>query len=205
MITIVPPGKRGEIRLRAPIDSPIRVTTASALSRGHKPRYISGSRADDTPTEVEAKSVALAQPHRRGSDLDLDGTALGRFCRSHWAHDDRTLISRYDAGGKYAELVDKDRGVHGLSVRKCSIEIASETVLMTDEERDAYCDLCRIKRENAEAVMIPIAPGRRAVNVVYALAYDDRELSGRDHGVAINALYRLAVHFGWERVGFHAE
>jgi len=200
MITIVPPGKRGVVRRKPEAPS----TIAYGL-QPNRPRviYYSGSRPEDTRDEAATKAVALAQPHRKGDGGDLSGTALGRFCKMHWS-DGRTMISRYDAGSRYAELVDSDRVAQGLAPRQCGLApdgpLAST---MTEEQFRAYVDLCRIKREDAEAVMVPVAHGRRAVNVIYALAYEDRDLAGRDHGVAVNALYRLAVHFGLEKVGFH--
>ena len=203
MITRVPEGKRGVIRLKPKAESTIRITTHTRLSPA-RPRviYYSGTHVADSAAAAAMKSVVAEQPHRNGSTSHLEGTALGRFCRMHWRGDEYTLRARYYAGGRFAQYVDVDRGAQGLSVRSGATELG-ESVLKTQAERDAAIELARIQREGAEAVLAPIAGNRRAIRVVYDLAYEDRDLAGRDHGVAINGLYQLALHFGFEKRPFH--
>ena len=107
-VTICPPGKRAGPKavLRVPVESSIQVITATSLQRPLVASIVPPARNDRRTADervaaalrADAQSVALAQPHREGSDDPRLAFPLGRFCASTWRND-RSWADRMHAAG----------------------------------------------------------------------------------------------------------
>ena len=144
--------------------------------------------------EREARSVALAQPHRMGSDSILAGTALGRFCLRWW-RDEGAQREYCDVGERYARLMDDERSSRGLSPRQHS-ENGCGLESMDHRARQEWRVRAASALQNASDAIREV--DHRAVTAIQILVYEDRDILANLEGRAYNGLYRLRVHF--ERV-----
>jgi hypothetical protein len=208
-VTIIPSGKRGVVTPRAiPEGGPILITTQTALQRPLAASIVPPARDDrraaqervEAALRADAVSVALAQPHRAGSDDPLSGSALGRYCLRRWPGDHRRGFreDRCEAGNRYAIVIDNDRVACGMAPR-----LYGETGKggeLDDAQLRARRVECAKARADAEAQIRDIP---RAVPVMSRLCWEDREYGPYDEDVVFHALYRLAMHFGIQKRGFH--
>jgi hypothetical protein len=152
---------------------------------------------------------------------------LGRFCRLYHdfsahnppAYRESTAFLRYSAGKKFAEAIDNDLVAQGLKPReRGDAETARES---TDEELAALAacpmkcpecwreGLCRQDRREKCAKLLAAAKGsivdvdRRAVSACTKLCHEGVMIPDSWHGLAKNGLYRLSLHFGIEKPGYH--
>jgi hypothetical protein len=70
----------------------------------------------EAATQREIMAVALAQPHRHGSDDPRLATPLGRFVERTWMRGENLYFSGYRAGGDYARDVNSALVAHGFRV-----------------------------------------------------------------------------------------
>ena len=204
-ITRCAPGQRtpkDQIRLRE------RPQTVSTHARG-----LSGTTMltqAQRESEAEIMSVALQQPHRKGipyrpTDADFWISELGKFCRlHHFGGDERsyresTAFLRYRAGVHFAATIDNDLVARGLAPRERGD--AEEAGVPTDEALRARRDLCAEIRAEAEAEALAV--DRRAVSACTKLCHEGLAISEHLHSLTKNALWRLSVHFGIEKAGYH--
>ena len=191
--------KRG-VKLRERTTGPIREVEARGLQE--VAGRIRAQRANREQRErEEIMSVAMAQPHRRVAEKydPLDGTELGRFVKRHWIDND-VRRARLLAGEQYAQVIDDERLAQGLDGRNMSsAPHAPET--LTFEQAQALKEAKVIKRRNAEDVIREVDD--KSVRVMERLCYDDLPIGMNDEGRAVNALWKLSVHFGYERIGYH--
>jgi hypothetical protein len=90
-------GRKRKICHREPSGRPQRVTKIEALNKMNQER-----------TE-QVISVALNQPHRKGSRSQWRESVFGRFCDDH-----KLRESVYDAGNSYADLLRRWRAAKGV-------------------------------------------------------------------------------------------
>jgi hypothetical protein len=208
-VTICQPGRKSKIVAERLIrESPIPLTTATALRRPLAASIVPPARNDrrtldervEAALRADAVSVALAQPHRAGSDDPLSGSALGRYCLRRWPGEHRRGFreDRCEAGNRYAVVIDNDRVACGFSPRLFGGVNGSDK-LSEQELRDRRVE-CAKARADAEAQIRDIP---RAVAVMSRLCWEDRECGPYDEDVMFHALYRLAMHFGIQKRGFH--
>ena len=144
-----------------------------------------------TPEEREARSVALDQPHRRGSDSPMSGFALGRFCLRHWA-DEGTQRDYCDIGERYARLIDVERLDRGERARQnAELDTYPEprTVAEQMERRERSAAAVREAEDAIRQVDLS------TVRILRSLAYDDHDLPAWQEGRAYAGLYKLKIHF----------
>lgn len=189
---------RGQFIQRAPAPSPIKLTTHTALS-GKQPRVIgySHERFDRSKeaeeSEVATMAVALAQPHRRGSDDKRAGEPLYELCLAYRWRDEM-----YHAGVAYGEIVRQDRAASGFHVPGL---VAGEGEARTEQEITASRELARLRRNKADEELRDVM--LRAPSVMVSLCYDMLEPSHKNHGLIQNCLWRLAVHLGMVKLGIN--
>jgi hypothetical protein len=183
----------------------IYTTEARGLSGSHRmtPREESEQR--------EAKSVALVNPDRRGSDDPMCSDALGRFCRRKWrakmaSGSDANAGHRgdmYRAGSQYADIVHHHRVLMGLGSGSFS-PAEGLSCARSEVELLAAREAARIKRADAEGVLRNVGP-RGGLTAINRLCVDNMDPSPYDDDVIAQSLWRLAVHFGIQKIGFHGE
>jgi hypothetical protein len=209
-ITRCEPGRRtpkDQIRVRErQIVSPVALTTSVRGISGQT--TLSRAQRED---EAAIMSVALNQPHRRGlptyqqTDADYFVSELGKFCRAyHDGGDQRTYrestaFLRYRAGAAFAMVIDNDLVARGLAPRERGD--GEWAGVPEDDALRARREACEMKRAEAEAAAREV--DQRAVAACTKLCHDGLPLPDRLHGLTRNALYRLSLHFGIEKPGYH--
>ena len=191
--------KRKGVRLRERTPGPIKEGEAKGLQEFSS--RIRAQRANREQREMEeVMSVAMAQPHRVGGAYDPnDGTELGRLCKRLW-NDLDTIRDRRLAGEAYAQVVDDERLAQGLTGRNMSSAPHVPTEL-TYEQAQAIKEAKIIKRRNAEDVIREV--DNLTVRVMERLCYDDLPIPAHHEDRVRNALWKLAIHFGFERPTRH--
>lgn len=154
------------------------------------------------PTEqakerAENIAVALAQPHRRGSDDPRLGTALGRFCAAQRLGDHCWL-----AGGRHLEIVQDAKLAMGFSIRSGGWGSDGGFQVMTDAELEARKELAMIRLRETDGVLRQVMP--RLPAAMERLTYDDRDPSILDVGILVNGLAKLAIEWGFLKI-YHAQ
>lgn len=201
-VTLCPTGRRSKnIVERAPTPSPIKTTTATALSP-KKPREIvygmSHTRFDASKeaeeTEVATLAVAMAQPHRRDAAdprSDRLGTALGRFC-ARPVHQGRPLADHlYLAGSLFCEVTRAYKMAIDIMVPDRGIGNGDN---FDEDQAAARAALAVDRRKACEDVLTGIMP-LRAIRAMDNLTYEDREPAPRDESLLVHCLVALAKHF----------
>jgi len=210
-ITRCAPGQRtpkDQIRLRE------RPSTVSTHARG-----LSGTTMK-TRAQIEAEdqitSVARNNPDNRDlpdlkkfeqTDANYVKSELGKFCRLHHyggdgsplAYKTSTAYLRYLAGMSFFRVIENDLVARGLAPAERGD--AEWTGVPTDEDLRARRDACAQK--HAEAVAEAFAVDRRAVSACMKLCHEGIAISEHLHALTKNALWRLSVHFGIEKPGYH--
>jgi hypothetical protein len=147
-----------------------------------------------TIKEDEIMSVALAQPHRRGvSSHPADAwqtTALGRLTRLLWSWE--SAKEHWIVGERFARLVDAERIARGFTPRQCA-EIVTSGSSMTDEEKKEARQVAEGALNEAKAAIRAI--DGEAVQILYQLAWEDRDAPRSEERHAYNGLYALRLHF----------
>src|SRR6185437_2443761 len=100
----------------------------------------------------EILSVAIWQPHRRGSDDPRLESALGRFCLSAGLSGDL-----YGAGVRYREIVMEARQALGLQTPGWSAGRSGYTDGMDDEQAAIRARATRARQDESDAVLKRIA------------------------------------------------
>lgn len=132
------------------------------------------------------KATVLAQPHRRGEESQLAGSALGRFVLRH-----RLRLEYFDAGESWASTKRK-----WLSARGAPLPDHPGGGTGGDVPIDVY-DAWRDADRDAERAMVAAA-GDLGRDAVRALAFDAIDLpASLPPQKAVQALAALAVHFGY--------
>lgn len=152
-----------------------------------------------TPAELrdqaEIMGVVLNQPHRIGiSSFPADKwmlTALGRFCAVHWK-DKGTQHDYWLIGERYAQLIDAERIARGWPPRQCAESTSLPEPRTLQEALKRRDDMAKAVTEANEEIL---TVDKAAVGAIYRLAWEDRGILDRMHGIAFNALYRLSVYF----------
>lgn len=196
--------RRGKVRPRAAVESPIRVITETALSGPQ--RHISGTRIHLSSAEEREQSVALAQPHRQdlriGDDIVATAadrrwaSALGRFCL---AHKPRPLGEHmYDTGVQYGIVVLEWKRSVGFEVKEGA---DAGYDMLTEQQKEARRELaCKRKGEADDllwsACCKPLMMER--------LCYDDLDIGGAERPILVDGLVVLAKkwHY-WPRSEMH--
>ena len=193
--------KHERIRERAPIKSPILLTTeANGLG---KPRALYSGQSllssAELMTEEQIMSVANAQPHRRGvanhPDHAWKASALGRFVRMHW-HSADGQREHWLVGERYAQLIDAERLARGLKPRQCGESL--DPVVLTLEERQRLRVATRSALKDANDAIREIGPSSiaiRAIAAIRRLAWEDRDTGPYSDCLVVHGLYKLRVHF----------
>ena len=213
-VTYCPPGKRSqEIVPRAPVafGAPIITQTAlkwpEAAAGGKRDKIVArnaieADRLLKARDRNEALSVALAQPHRSGSDDAGLECELGRFCFRAWptrwsdSGNDLNADHRRDmfnAGLRYGEIVHQHRVLLGLGAGS-KTQAEGGSVELTDAQLRAKVEAARIKRDDADAVLREIFSG--AVSAMMRICVEERPLAPTQEDLAKHCLWRLALHFG---------
>jgi hypothetical protein len=142
--------------------------------------------------ERAARAVVLSQPHRKGSDSLLSGSALGRFCLRRWRNESARQ-ENWDVGERYAQLIDQERISMGLHPRqKAEIETYGIGGMTVAEQHEFRAE-ARAYLRDAEAAIREVDD--RTVRIIRSLAYDDMDLRQDDEGRAYNGMYKLRIHF----------
>jgi hypothetical protein len=147
----------------------------------------------------EARAVVLKQ--RGGIDHPLMVDALGRFCLKHHGRDLELAGSRYAAGLSYGELIENARIALGLKPK--ILNYMGEDHIrypLNYQQQMALRELTEKQLRGAESALRAV--DNATVRIVRELAYEGNEISIYDEGRAMNGLYRLAVHFGLEKMPF---
>jgi len=159
---------------------------------------VSGSRSPREEREQrEAMAVALAQPHRTGSDDRRLGTPLGRFCRRLRLRDEL-----YDAGEQYCEIVRQAKAAKGFNVPGLAPG-ESDLGALTEEQIAAMREAAVLRLKKADEVLLAIMP--RLPRAMERFAYDQLEPSLYDEDLIRHGLMKLAVSFGLLKLGINAE
>jgi len=210
-VTRYSPGQRtpkDQIRFRE------RPQTVSTHARG-----LSGTTMK-TRAQIEAEdqitSVARNNPDNRDlpdlkkfeqTDANYVKSELGKFCRLHHdggdgsplAYKTSTAYLRYLAGMSFFRAIENDLVARGLApAERGDAEWAG---VPTDEELRARRDLCAKIRAEAESEAFAV--DRRAVSACTKLCHEGLAISEHLHSLTKNALWRLSVHFGIEKAGYH--
>jgi hypothetical protein len=192
--------RRRGVKLRERTPGPIREVEARGLQEmSARLRAQAGNREQREREEV--MSVAMAQPHRRdaGKYDPNDGTELGRFCKRHWRDPD-VIRDRRLAGEAYAQVVADERVAQGLPDRQWSPSgVPSDE--MTPEQLEARKYDAVARRRKAEEAIREVDD--KSVRVMERLCYEDAPIGLDDEGRAVNALWKLAVFFNYDRPGYH--
>lgn len=207
-VTICPPFKKSaDLKLRVAADSSIRLTTQTALEAPVKPSLVPPARNDrrtanervEAALRAEAVSVALAQPHRGGSDDPRLAFALGRFCDRAWPNDSQFADAMHRAGASYAAEVRAVRVARGFHVVGSERE-QGRTPNSDDaspEEIDAMrATIYGLERtlERADDLLRGVMD--RCPRAMVRLCFDHEDPSIYDTDVLKHGLYRLALHYG---------
>ena len=212
-ITICPPGKRagkGAV-LRGPVLSDVPLTTATALATPPVARLAPPSSGDrrsaqervEAAERAEAMSVALAQPHRAGSDDPRLAFPLGRFCASVWRNDLAFGNAMHAAGAEYSKEVRAVKVARGEHVVGSESENPLPYVLheMAGAEiaaAKAFIDGLERTLDKADSLLRGVMP--RCPRAMVSLCFDHLEPLLYDASMLSNGIYRLAVHYGkWEK------
>lgn len=208
-VTVCPPGKKAGLKLRAAVASPIAFVTQTALApppqRGVEPAPISDTlrtreQRQEAAERADARSVALAQ--RGGVDDAMLVEPLGVFCRRSWpprisdSGSDLNAEHRgkmYSAGRQYAEIVHQHRVLLGLGAGGRTQPEGGQAPL-TEAQLRANCELSRIKRDNADAVLSAVFSG--AVSAMMRVAVDEQHPTPYQESFLRHCLWALAVSFG---------
>lgn len=218
-VTLCPPGLRSrEVVKRAPVESPVTITTATALQSPASPSRAPSAKDDrrsaqerlEAAQRAEAVSVAAAQPHRAGADDPLDpalATPLWHFCLKAWpkritdSGADVNADHRRDmfrAGQHYGIIVHQHRVWLGLgSGGRTQAEGLSVT--LTDAQIRAHCEAARIKRDDADDALRGIFNG--AVSAMMRVAVEEQPPTPSQEDLLRHCLWSLAVHFGFVKLG----
>jgi hypothetical protein len=145
----------------------------------------------------DAVSVALAQPHRRGSDDPRLSEPLGRFVAVH-----RLRPECYEAGNRYAEIVKEAKSASGFNVAGWAPGGQGDCD-MTDAQRQARKELALSRREKADAELRSVMA--RAPRVMERLCYDQSEPSPYDESLIRHCLFVLSDFFGLVNLGINRE
>ncbi|MDR3464175.1 MAG: hypothetical protein P4L76_17875 [Beijerinckiaceae bacterium] len=157
-----------------------------------------------TPKEEAAQreimAVALAQPHRRGSDDPRMATPLGRFVEKTWSHKESLYFSGYRAGGDYARdvhaaLVARGFKVDGFEPEKLGLvglpDDPTPAQIAAQQAQIAQLDRA-VARANETLVEVharlPRAMERLCCTLIDPSPYDEDMLRA--------GLWRLAGHYG---------
>jgi hypothetical protein len=152
---------------------------------------VSGTRSPREEAEQrEAMKVVLAQPHRRGSDDERLGTALGRFCEGHKPY---ALGNHLFAAGEcYGRLVYEYKNAMGFLVPGWAPSENGYADL-TEEQQQARKELAIQRKADADMIVIPISI--RLPFLLEMLTCDDRDLPEVQTAVLVKGLTALAA--GW--------
>lgn len=134
---------------------------------------------------MKQKAVVLAQPHRRGEESQLAGSALGRFVLTH------SLRREYfDAGESWASTKRKWLSIGGAPLPDKPGVSSGGDVLM--EVYDAWLEADALAMRAMEA-----AGGVNGLSNVWQMAVDDKDLARAIPPLpAAKSLAALAVHLG---------
>lgn len=137
-------------------------------------------------------AVALAQPHRRGSDSERLGTALGRFL----AAQRNAALADYgwQAGQRYAEIIKQARNAIGLPVHGWAPSDGG-FVELDDDQLRAQNQSAKKNLRDAEAILRAVMP--RLPSVMAKLVYDEIEPFPGDGGILVHGLINLAIKWGF--------
>ena len=145
-----------------------------------------------TPAEARAQaeimSVALSQPHRRGSTDKRAGEPLYDFFIAQRLRDEL-----YTAGVEYETVVHQHRVLMGLGMGNSSSPEGRGEPL-SDAQLRANCEAARMKRDEADYALVRVAPNAKSAMI--RLCVDKVTPSPYDESVLRRGLWALAVHFG---------
>lgn len=197
-VTVCPPGKRAGkgVVLRGPVLSTVPLTTLTALERPSVAGLLPTAKGDRRPLQdrideadrADAMAVALAQPHRQGSDSKRVGEALYVFCKRL-----RLRHECYRAGHEYGLQVRTEK-----TTRKFFVEgrqpPPTDTPMLTEAEETS-------KREGAIAALAASNTVLRAVHpncprLMLALCFADQTPGPYDDGKLIHGMLNLSRHYG---------
>lgn len=213
-VTICPPFKKSaDLKLRVAADSSIRLTTQTALEAPVKPSLVPPARNDrrtanervEAALRAEAVSVALAQPHRGGSDDPRLAFALGRFCDRVWPNDSQFADAMHRAGASYAAEVRAVLVAKGFHVVGCGSENPpppppkdNPTRKEIEAMRAVIYGLERTLERADELLrgVMDLCP-----RAMVRLCFDHEDPSIYDRDVLKRGLYRLALHYGHRKIG----
>jgi hypothetical protein len=148
---------------------------------------------DNLPTKEQKErdeilSVALNQPHRRGSDDKKLCDPLGRFCSSRRLRDEC-----HAAGVRYAEIVGEAKTAQGFRVPGWQPGFAGFEAL-TDEQKQARKEAALMRLKSANAAISPI--NYKLPWILEQFCFFQLELPWEREYVVELGLARLADHFG---------
>ena len=208
-ITVCPPGKRSKhVVERARPESSIPLTTATSLTMPAKASILPPARPGDRRTaqerveaaqRAEALSVALAQPHRAGSDDPRKAFPLGRFVERTWPRDGAWRDKMHAAGVAYAADVRAFKVARGFHVVGAEREVrkpegTDDASLDEIEAQRATIDGLQRALDKANALLRGVMP--RLPGVMERLCFDLLDPSPYDEAILASGLYRLAMHYG---------
>lgn len=194
-VKVIPLGKKTATRRRKREPDP-KMTTVTALAWPGKPPLVPSADGDRRPVQerIEAAeradmlSVALSQPHRRGSDDPRASEPLWQFCRVQRLRDEL-----YAAGERYGEIVRQAKAALGFRVPGL-VAGEGERQALSEAQSAALRELARQYFDDANAILRRVMP--RLPVRMEMLCYDARLPAPADEGVIIHGLVALAIEWG---------
>lgn len=179
-----------------PTRNPIVFSTEARGLRSH-----SRPVKDDLPTReqkerAEIMSIAIAQPHRRGSDDIRLSEPLGRFCAVH-----KLREALYEAGCDYAVIIRQAKTARGFNVHGFSPAQGEQA--LTEKQIEAIREAAIMRERKANDILRGIMP--RLPNAMEAICYDQREPSHYNYDIIRHGLWALSVHLVKIDRGINAE
>lgn len=154
------------------------VTNSPQLARRSQAARLN---AMEQARQEDVKSVALAQPHRQGSDDRALGSALGRLCRRlNWRDE------LYRAGEDYGEAIRAARQAEGFTVTGSHAHAFCGLSEMTEAERE------RLIRKRDDLDLMLMRLDERAPRLMERLCYDDEDIPLYREALAGDCLILLA-------------
>lgn len=138
-------------------------------------------------------SVALSQPHRRGSNPAAERLSepLGRFCQNHKP---KPLGEHcWHAGTRYAEIVGEAKTAQGLRVPGWAPGAGGYEEL-TEAQLAVKKELALARLKDANAILTCVTP--RLPRAMERFVFDQMEPSPYDEGAIVNGLVNLAAEWG---------
>lgn len=200
--------REAELRLQAKTKA--KAPTIAELAKATADARRSAMTPEEARAQKETIAVALAQPHRGGSDDPMLAFPLGRFCYRTWPGRDGSAMRNkaHAAGSSYATEVRAVRVARGFHVAGSEGSGGGVPEIdlddMSPQEREAVLINARTQIAMAEDALAKadatlVGVMLRLPRAMVKLCFDLQEPSPYDEGILKAGLLRLAVHYGHEK------